>query len=660
MSCLLVIKGAQIGVTYPLEERTRIGRLGENEVQVSDPNVSRLHAEIVKNRMAYILYDRGSRNGVMVNGEPVTERVLLRNDEIRIGNTVFLFNSDLNIRNARFSNNSVYIYPAENETLQENAKRSSLDQLNPRERESIEFIIRFAELFGGKPTSLSETAHRLARQVIELLHADAAVLFMKEYAGAEMRPIIALPEDRSVGINRGLVSLVAEEKTAMLTSEHTFHPPATPEETRLRQPGEEFTPSLVTTSRGNKTVDSTLDLPDEESEAAGSVPLSTLCAPLLDDDQNVMGVLVVEKMQLQFYSLRDLGLLQAICRLATGMLEAARLADQLALQKQERLGEENDALYRSAPIRSLRMQEIFNAAKRTADSDVTVLITGESGTGKEILARFIHENSPRAQGPFVAVNCGAIPANLFESDMFGYEKGAFTGAVKTTAGKVEAAQGGTLFLDEIGELDVALQPKLLRFLQDRAIYRVGGNRAIETNVRIVAATNADLAAGVRSGAFREDLWYRLNVVPFHLPPLRERREDILTLVEFLIARYSTRFNKKVLGANDGALMLLQKYDWPGNIRELENAVERAVLLADGRILTAGDFSHIEEARRRAMGQADLERKRDTKPLSEVERQHIIVALKKHNYNQARAAEALGLHRNTLRNKIIEYGIEISK
>lgn len=319
-----------------------------------------------------------------------------------------------------------------------------------------------------------------------------------------------------------------------------------------------------------------------------------------------------------------------------------------------------NAEQRAASTRSLRMQEIYNTARISAHGPGTVLITGEMGTGKETLARFIHETSPHADGPFVVVNCAAIPPELFELELFGSEKDAEEPDGCTRPGKVEMAIGGTLFLDEVGELELSLQPKLLRFLQDQAFYRVGATHAVKANVKVIAATTLDLAAAVRAGKFREDLWYRLNVVPFHMPSLRERREDIRPLVDFFIARHAQRLNRRMLGANDSTIGLLQKYDWPGNIRELDNAVERAVLLCDSKILSNSDFANIEEARRRLNSQADLERKRDTKPLAEVERQHIIIALKKHNFNQARAAEALGLHRNTLRNKIIEYGIDISK
>lgn len=667
MSFLLVIKGPNLGVRYELGERTRIGRLGENEIQVADPNVSRVHAEIVKDRLAYTIYDRDSKNGVLINGQEVREKSLLRNDEILIGNTVLVFNSDLNIRNARFSNNSVYLYPSEDETLQDARKRSSLHQLGERERETIDFVMKFADLFSGAPAPLAEAAERLMSQVQTLFEADGAVLMLKEAPTGELRPLVALPSGRPIGVSRQLIYSVLEEKNGLLSSERAHLPPMQNDGESPDEPDAagELVKKRETGRSDLRTVNSEIqkeletlrqqEPPLDQDEH----PLTTLCVPIIQGDE-ASGVLVVEKGGLDCYSLRDLGLLQAIAKMAAGHLEASRLAEREIVRHATAQATVTNRGGEITDTRSLRMQEILNAARRSADSNVTVMINGETGTGKELLARYIHQNSPGAEGPFVAINCGAIPGNLFESELFGFEKGAFTGAYRTTAGKIEAAQGGTLFLDEIGELDIELQPKLLRFLQDRAFYRVGGNRAINADVRIIAATNVDLAAAVRSGEFREDLWYRLNVVPFHMPPLRERREDIGHLIDYLVARYAKTLNRHVLGANDGAIALLQKYDWPGNIRELANAVERAVLLAAGRILTTADFAHIEEARRRMHEQADLERKRETRPLTEVERQHIIIALKKFNFNQAKAAEALGLHRNTLRNKIIEYGIEIPK
>jgi DNA-binding NtrC family response regulator len=298
--------------------------------------------------------------------------------------------------------------------------------------------------------------------------------------------------------------------------------------------------------------------------------------------------------------------------------------------------------------RNARMQEIYDLVARIADNNATVLLNGESGTGKEVLARAIHQQSNRSQRPFVAVNCAAIPAELLESELFGHEKGAFTGAIATKVGKFELATGGTLFLDEIGHMRLDLQAKILRALQEREIERVGGTRTIKIDVRVLAATNRDLKKAIEDGSFREDLYYRLNVVPITLPPLRQRREDIPLLVEHFIAKYNREFVRKVKGFSAGATAALFQYDWPGNVRELENVIERAVALAQSETISlrelpleisilGGDV--IEDIQKAGLTLREAR--------SHFERQYILNILDKVQWNQTEAARVLGLHRNTL-------------
>jgi transcriptional regulator with GAF, ATPase, and Fis domain len=235
------------------------------------------------------------------------------------------------------------------------------------------------------------------------------------------------------------------------------------------------------------------------------------------------------------------------------------------------------------------IRQVYAVIEKVADTPSTVLITGESGTGKELIARALHEYSSRRTGPFIKINCAAIPKTLMESELFGYEKGAFTGAVGAKPGRFELAHGGTLFLDEIGEIPVEMQVKLLRVLQESEFERVGGIKTIHVDVRLVAATNRDLHAEVAAGAFREDLYYRLNVVPIHLPPLRDRREDIPLLVEHFIAKFNERLRKQITGIEPEGVLRLVGYNWPGNIRELENVIERTMLFCEGPTIRALDL-----------------------------------------------------------------------
>jgi DNA-binding NtrC family response regulator len=239
---------------------------------------------------------------------------------------------------------------------------------------------------------------------------------------------------------------------------------------------------------------------------------------------------------------------------------------------------------------SKKIREVMTLVHKVASADATVLLTGESGTGKELFARVLHDKSPRRSRPFVAINCAAIPDTLLESELFGHERGAFTGAAAAKPGKFELADGGTLFLDEVSELSAAVQAKLLRVLQERAFERVGGTRTIEVDVRIVAASNTDLTGAVRERRFRDDLFFRLNVFPIAIPPLRERTEDIPALVDHFIEKYARRMGRRIRGISKDALQVLERYRWPGNIRELENFVQRAIILASGDLLQPGDFA----------------------------------------------------------------------
>jgi len=309
------------------------------------------------------------------------------------------------------------------------------------------------------------------------------------------------------------------------------------------------------------------------------------------------------------------------------------------------------------------MRAVERLIDKVAPSPTTVMITGESGTGKELVARAIHERSDRADGPFIQVNCGAIPENLFEAELFGYEKGAFTGAATRKPGRFELADGGTLFLDEVGELPLEMQVKLLRVLQQRQIDRVGGLHPIDVDVRIVAATNVDLDQAVKQGTFRSDLYYRLSVFPLPLPSLRERIEDIPLLVEHFLARFNTVLSKDVRRLAPDAMAVLMAHSWPGNIRELENLMERSVLLAEGDTIGASDLPGLRGAATLPSDSEEL----DDLGLKEyvrvhtvrLERARIQRVLEAEDGNVTRAARRLGISRKSLQTKMKEYGLRDS-
>ncbi|HOG17970.1 MAG: Transcriptional regulatory protein ZraR [Syntrophaceae bacterium PtaU1.Bin231] len=321
----------------------------------------------------------------------------------------------------------------------------------------------------------------------------------------------------------------------------------------------------------------------------------------------------------------------------------------------EQLGEKGITTDRIV-YRSPKMEAILNMAGRIAASRTTVLLQGESGTGKELVARLIHHLSPRSARPIIAVNCGAVPEGLLESELFGHEKGAFTGAVARRIGRFEEADGGTLFLDEVGEIAPAVQVKLLRFLQEREFQRLGGNATIRTDVRIISATNRDLEARVREGHFREDLFYRLNVVRLDIPPLRERKEDIPPLVEHFLARFAADNGKDLKGVSSEARDLLMKYDYPGNVRELENIIERAVVICRGTVIGVEDLpfgaGETPSAEERDRGDGLLRGS-----VEDLERKLIADAMARSGDHQTRAAEILGISERMLRYKLKKYNLK---
>jgi DNA-binding NtrC family response regulator len=309
--------------------------------------------------------------------------------------------------------------------------------------------------------------------------------------------------------------------------------------------------------------------------------------------------------------------------------------------------------------KSRSMAELINLAGRVAPSQATVLIQGETGTGKELFARLIHSLSPRAGRPLITVNCAAIPESLIESELFGHEKGAFTGAVQRRIGRFEQADGGTLFLDEIGELSLQVQVKLLRFLQEREYQRVGGNQTLKADVRIISATHQDLEARIRDGLFREDLYYRINVVTMKVPPLRERREDIPVLMEHFFRRFAKQNQKKLEGMSREARDLLLRYDYPGNVRELENILERAVVISRGPVLSNADlpFQHPDVPGETMEAATDANTGELHQALEELERRMIQEALLKADFNQTQAAGLLGLSERMLRYKLKKYRLK---
>ncbi len=387
--------------------------------------------------------------------------------------------------------------------------------------------------------------------------------------------------------------------------------------------------------------------------------ISFLCVPI-KEGKRVIGSLSVDRILEKGSPLReDVRLLEIISSLIAqkvALLEKIRIEKDQLTEENTRLRKELNKKYSFSNIvgNSRKMQEIFYLITQVAKSNANVLLLGESGTGKEMVANAIHYNSLRADKPFVKVNCAALPSNLVEAELFGYEKGAFTGAIRQKEGKFELANGGTIFLDEIGSLALESQGKLLRVLQEKELEKLGGTRTIKVNIRLIAATNQDLAIAVEQGRFREDLFYRLNVYPIYLPPLREREADILLLADYFLDKYAKEYKKDVKRISTPAIDAFVQYTWPGNVRELENCMERAVLLCDDQVIRS---YHLPPTLQTAEETGTQQSQSLKDAISNFEREVIIDGLKTSRGNMRKAAKSLQTTERILGYKVKKYGID---
>jgi len=503
-----------------------------------------------------LLTDLDSASGTFVNGIPVKERLLTPGDQIAIGSSLFLFQIE---ESAPSPSNAVQ--------FDETSSASGLEQQ-----------LRHDELVYLHPESLAALPQsaRLDRALSTLLKISRAIGTIREVESLQWQ-LLGMVFD-VIPAERGAILLV-DEKTMEISSSVAWD--------RASGPDHPVHVSRTLVHRVIKEGVAIMDNECREVESRSPTAHAILCVPLCVAGRASGIIYLDSKIRDAAFSEDDLQLLAAIAGLAAIAIENACLL--------ERLGNENQRLRAEISLQhdmvgqSPRMRQVYQFIEKVAPSDSTVLIRGESGTGKELAARAIHKNSLRKDQPFVALNCAALTETLLESELFGHEKGAFTSAICQKKGLLEVAEGGSVFLDEIGELSITLQAKLLRVLQEREFVRVGGTRSIKLNVRFLAASNKDLQKAVGEGSFRADLFHRLNVISFTLPPLREHLQDIPLLAEYFVARYAKRCNRDVQGISAEARACLAQYDWPGNIRELENAMERAVVVGSSTFILPEDL-----------------------------------------------------------------------
>src|SRR5262245_4262812 len=552
---LAAVAGPRQGAVIPLgEERLNVGRDSSNEICLASMWVSRRHCCIERRGDSITLTDLGSHNGTYVNGFAVKRHALQHGDEVRIGDSVFLVllheldplpaGAPVEVKEQGMVTGRTI------ELSQATLAPAAPEDPAGRAARDFSVLLRISTAINSI-RGAEALEKKLLESIFEVVPAERGALILLARGSDEISNVFGLEKDsgsgRAVKVSRTIVLRVLRERVSILCNE----------------------------------VRDSEDFGAAESLLSANVH-SVLAVPLAFAGR-MLGVLYLDSSSPRArFDEGHLELLTAVAGIASVALENARQIEWLENENRRLAMDAN--LSHSMVGESAAMAAVLKFVAKVAATDSTILITGESGTGKELVARAIHQNSPRAAHPFVAINCAALAETLLESELFGHERGAFTGAVVQKKGRLEVAEGGTVFLDEVGELAPHLQAKLLRVLQEHAFERVGGTRPIKVDARVITATNRDLKEMTRSGGFREDLFYRINVVSVHMPPLRERREDIPLLARYFAQAYGERCKRRVVGIASEAIDCLTGYDWPGNVRELENAIERAVVLGSSDVI----------------------------------------------------------------------------
>lgn len=612
---LAAISGKLKGAIFALnEESLVIGRETAANLCIPDASVSRRHSKLEKNDTGFVLSDLESLNGTFVNDVPVKSRLLEHGDRVRIGDSQFLFlthegdatskSSDVRLDEAKVLSGSTVQIRFDDAIYQMTRDLSALMKIST----TINLI-----------RGLDNILERLLELLFEVVPAQRGAILLTDEGSFETSLVFGLDraqgKNAAVNVSRTIVQQVLRDGVALLAND-------APSETRLA------TDSLIAARTH-----------------------SVLCVPLVLFDRT-LGVVYLDSTQPRDRFNRDhLQLVTAIAGIAAVAIENARQFAWLETENERLLADVN--IEHNMVGESVAMQRVYHFISKVAPTDATVLISGESGTGKELAARAIHRNSKRSQKPFMAVNCAALNESLLESELFGHEKGSFTGALAQKKGRLEIADGGTIFLDEIGELTAPLQVKLLRVLQEREFERVGGTVTINVDLRVIAATNKNLEEAIDTNQFRQDLYYRLNVVSVEMPALRERRDDIMLLANYFADKYGARCNRKLKGFSPEVRNCLTAYDWPGNVRELENTIERAIVLGTTEWILPEDLPEAVLETKMTGGSMTTYHE----AVVQNKKQIILRALEDAQKNHAEAARLLGIHPNYLQRLIRNLNLE---
>ncbi len=610
---LVAVAGPQQGTTFPLSgDEMTIGRDSSNWICITDLSASRKHCVVSRVKDEFLLSDLQSRHGTFVNGIPAQQRTLQHGDRIDVGNSSFLFLlTEEAPASAPFQFSEIGVLTTSRLRVEDSLylkpeKMLSSSALTGRMLGGLETLLKFSRSIQAI-RDVECLQKELLDSVFEITPAERGSVVLLNKNSGETESVYSCDRSlqrSSVSLSGVVIQMVTRERSALFSNEV------------LEDAG----------SHGN------------------AVPLprvhALMAVPLMRSEQ-ILGILYMDAFDASVRFDEDhLQLISAIAAVGAVTLENLRYIEML-LQDQKRILEDV-RIEHNMIGESESLKKVLGVIEKAARTDSTVLLVGESGTGKELAARAIHLNSPRWNKPFVAINCANLSESLLESELFGHEKGSFTGALTQKNGKLETADGGTVFLDEIAELAPALQSRILRVLQEREFARVGGIRPIQVDIRLIAATNKDLKEAMQAEKFRQDLYYRLNVVQITLPPLRERREDIPLLASYFASKHSKKCGRSIMGISQEARSCLSKYDWPGNVRQLENVIERAVVLGTDNLIHREDLpEEVVEGT-----SAPVTRYQDL--LTQTKKKLVQEALQQADGNQTEAARILGVHPNNLR------------
>ncbi|MGB5194879.1 MAG: sigma 54-interacting transcriptional regulator [Polyangiales bacterium] len=566
---------------------TSIGKAGANDVAIDAASLQAHHAQVVFDGRDFSVTPVDSGATVSVNGKKKRKSKIFHNDKLTLGDVELVF--------------SLYDETATRDTgpAEEMSYTSEIEGM----LKLSDFNRRLLEI-----REIPQQIEALLDAVIEVVHANKGFV------------ILLRDGDPEIAAARNVDRETIPDAVTQLS------------DSILRKCIDTRQPLIVS--------DAVNDTMFNSSQSVLNLQLSSvMVAPLIAQGQLLGLIYVGNDNVVNLFEQASLEVLTVFAGQASLILQNAILLNQLTTDR-DRIAEELDAQKFGDIIGSCpSLQQVFRRVEKVAAADINVLITGETGTGKELFAREIHRRSNRKEGPFIVVNCGAIPENLMESELFGHVRGAFTGAVSTRQGSFQAADGGTLFLDEIGETPLALQVKLLRALQERVVVKVGDTKPESVDIRVLAATNRDLDVSIKDGTFREDLYYRLNVVNLHLPPLRERGDDIVILAKYLLKKYAAEFDAKVNGFTPKALEAMRNYDWPGNVRQLENRIKKAIVLADKTLIGSDDLD-LGAGQQRAVVPL-------TQAREDFTRSYILEVLERNGGNRTRTARDLGVDPRTV-------------